>query len=87
MIQYKSKEEIELMRESSLLVSKTLAEVAKIIRPGISTAALDKIAEQFILDHGATPSFKGYQDFPFACCISVNDAVVHGFPTKDILKE
>ena len=87
MIHYKSKEEIELMRESSLLVSKTLAEVAKMIRPGISTAALDKIAEQFILDHGATPSFKGYQDFPFACCISVNDAVVHGFPTKDILKE
>jgi len=75
------------MRESSLLVSKTLAEVAKIIRPGISTLELDKIAEQFIRDHGATPSFKGYQDFPFACCISVNDAVVHGFPTKGILKE
>jgi methionyl aminopeptidase len=87
MIHYKSKAEIELMRESSLLVSKTLAEVAKIIRPGISTLELDKIAEQFIRDHGATPSFKGYQDFPFACCISVNDAVVHGFPTKDILKE
>jgi methionyl aminopeptidase len=87
MIHYKTKAEIELMRESSLLVSKTLAEVAKIIRPGISTLELDKLAEQFIRDHGATPSFKGYQDFPFACCISVNDAVVHGFPTKDLLKE
>ena len=86
MIQYKTKLEIELIRESSLLVSKTLAEVAKFIKPGISTLDLDKIAEQFILDNGGLPSFKGYQDFPFACCISVNDAVVHGFPTKDILK-
>lgn len=87
MIHYKSKEEIALLRESSLLVSKTLAEVAKIVRAGISTLELDKIAEEFIFDNGATPSFKGYQDFPFACCISVNDAVVHGFPTKDLLKE
>src|SRR5689334_10559195 len=87
MIHYKSKAEIELMRESSLLVSKTLAEVAKIIRPGISTLELDAFAEKFILDNKATPSFKGYQDFPYACCISVNDAVVHGFPTKDALKD
>src|SRR5882757_1103846 len=87
MIHYKSKAEIELVRESSLLVSKTLAEVAKLIRPGISTFELDAFAERFILDHNATPSFKGYQDFPFACCISVNDAVVHGFPTKDVLKD
>ena len=87
MIHYKSKAEIELIRESSLLVSKTLAEVAKLIRPGISTFELDAFAEKFILDNKATPSFKGYQDFPFACCISVNDAVVHGFPTKDILKD
>ncbi|MGG9961372.1 type I methionyl aminopeptidase [Ferruginibacter sp. SUN106] len=87
MIHYKSKEEIELMRESSLLVSKTLAEVAKIIRPGISTLELDQFAEKFILDNKALPSFKGYQDFPYACCISVNDAVVHGFPTKDVLKD
>jgi methionyl aminopeptidase len=87
MIHYKTKAEIELIRESSLLVSKTLAEVAKIIRPGISTIEVDSIAETFIRDHGATPSFKGFQDFPFACCISVNDAVVHGFPTKDLLKE
>ncbi len=87
MIHYKTKAEIELIRESSLLVSKTLAEVAKLIKPGISTWELDQFAEQVIRDNGATPSFKGYHDFPFACCISVNDAVVHGFPTKDVLKD
>jgi methionyl aminopeptidase len=87
MIHYKTKAEIELMRESSLLVSKSLAEVAKLIRPGISTLELDQFADKFITDNGATPSFKGYQGFPFACCISVNDAVVHGFPTKDLLKD
>ncbi len=87
MIHYKSKVEIELIRESSLLVSKTLAELAKIIRAGISTLEVDRIAEEFIRDNAATPSFKGFQDFPFACCISVNDAVVHGFPTRDYLKE
>lgn len=87
MIHYKTKAEIELIRESSLLVSKTLAEVAKIIKPGISTFELDQYAEKIIRDNGATPSFKGYQDFPFACCISVNDAVVHGFPTKEVLKD
>src|SRR4249919_1362225 len=87
MIHYKSKAEVEIMRESNLLLSKALAEVAKIIRPGISTLDIDRLAEEFILDNGATPSFKGYQDFPFACCMSVNDAVVHGFPTKDELKE
>ena len=89
MIHYKTKEEIELMRISSLLVSKTLATLAKEIKPGISTAQLNAIAEQFIRDNGAAPSFKGYGDpaFPFACCMSVNDAVVHGFPTKKELKE
>lgn len=87
MIHYKTKEEIELIRISSLLVSKTLAEVAKIIRPGISTFELDEFAEKFIRDNGAVPSFKGYQDFPFTCCISVNDAVVHGFPVKEPLKD
>ncbi len=87
MIHYKSKAEIELIRESSMLVSKTLAEVAKHIRAGISTMEIDRIAEEFIRANGATPSFKGFQDFPFACCISVNDAVVHGFPTNAPLKE
>lgn len=86
MILYKTKAEIELIRESSLLVSKTLAEVATIIRPGITTLYLDQFAEKFIKANGAIPSFKGYRSFPFTCCISVNDAVVHGFPTKDELK-
>lgn len=87
MIHYKTKAEIELMRESSLLVSETLSELAKIIRPGITTLQLDGFAEQFIIDNGAIPSFKGYHHFPFACCISVNDAVVHGFPTNYELKD
>jgi len=87
MIYYKTKAEIELMRESALLLGKTIAEVAKFIKPGISTLELDKIANQFIGDHGAIPSFKDYRGYPFAACISVNDAVVHGFPNKDELKE
>ncbi len=87
MIIYKSKAEIELMRESSLLVSETLALVASYIKPGVTTLALDKIAEEFILDNGASASFKGYNGFPFTCCISVNDAVVHGFPNKKELNE
>jgi methionyl aminopeptidase len=89
MIHYKTKEEVELMRQSCLLVSKTLALVASVIRPGISTFEINNIAEKFIQDNGASPSFKGYGNppFPFACCISVNDAVVHGFPVKDELKD
>lgn len=89
MINYKTREEIELMRISSLLVSKTHAAVAAILRPGITTLEIDAYAEKFIRDHGATPSFKGYGSppFPFACCISVNDAVVHGFPNNIPLKD
>jgi methionyl aminopeptidase len=85
MIHYKNKAEIELMRESALLVSEALAVVAAKIKPGVTTMQLDKIAEEFIKDNKATASFKGYHGFPFACCISVNDAVVHGFPTNDEL--
>jgi methionyl aminopeptidase len=80
MIHLKTEEEIELLRESSLLVGKTLAEVAKRIRPGIETIVLDNVAETFIRDHGAEPGFKGYNGFPFTLCISVNEQVVHGFP-------
>jgi len=87
MIHYKSKAEIELMRESSLLVSKTLALVASLIRPGITTMQLDTAAEAFIKEQNAVPSFKGYKGFPYASCISVNDAIVHGFPTNDLLKD
>jgi methionyl aminopeptidase len=86
MIQYKSNEEIELIRESSLLVAKTLAEVASRIRPGVTTLELDKVAESFIRDHGAVPGFKGYHGFPFTLCISPNEVVVHGFPSGTVLK-
>jgi len=87
MIHYKSDEEIEIQRESSLLVGKTLAEVAKHISPGVKTETLDKIAEEFILDNGAVPGFKGYGGFPATLCISVNDEVVHGIPGKRELKD
>jgi len=82
MIFYKSDEEIEIQRQSSLLVGKTLAEVAKAIKPGIKTIELDAIAEEFIRDHGAVPGFKGYGGFPATLCISVNEAVVHGIPDE-----
>jgi len=85
MIYLKTAEEIELMRESNLLVSKTLAEVGKHVRPGVSTATLDEIAEAFIRDHDAVPGFKGYQGFPATLCTSVNSQVVHGIPSKDVV--
>lgn len=88
MIYYKTDEEISLIRESCILVSKTLAEVGSYIQPGISTQRLDEIAETFIRDHGATPAFKGYRNFPASLCISVNEEVVHGIPAADkLLKE
>ncbi len=88
MIIYKSDEQIELVRESSLLVGKTLAEVAKLIRPGINPIELDKVAEEFIRDNQAIPAFKGYGGtFPNSLCLSVNDVVVHGIPGKEVLKE
>ena len=79
-ILYKIAEEIELIRRSSLLVGKTLAEVALHLQPGITTAKLDEIAEQFILDHGALPSFKGYHGYKSTLCVSINEEVVHGIP-------
>jgi len=87
MIRIKTNEEVELIRESALLVSRTLAELASILKPGITTAQLDKRAEEFIHSHQAIPSFKNYRGYPFATCISVNDAVVHGFPNNKELKE
>lgn len=83
----KTEEEIELLRESSLLVGKTLAEVAKILEPGVSTAKLDSLAEEFILDHGAKPGFKGYGGFPSTLCISINEEVVHGIPGDRLIKD
>lgn len=91
MIYLKSESEIERMRESAQLVSLTLAEVAKHIEPGVQTAKLDQIAEDFIKEHDARPAFKGYgppnNPFPGTLCISVNEQVVHGFPGKYRLKE
>jgi methionyl aminopeptidase len=80
MIFYKTGEEIERIKKSSLLVGKTLAEVAKIIEPGVTTLDLDKVAEEFIRDNNAIPGFLGYGGFPNTLCTSVNSAVVHGIP-------
>lgn len=87
MIYYKTNDEIELMRKSALLVSKSLTEVAKILKPGITTLSIDKLIGEFIADNKAIPSFLNYNRFPFNSCISVNDVVVHGFPNKYELKE
>ena len=79
-VHIKTDEEVELLRESSLLVGKTLAAVADRIKPGVTTLELDAVAEEFIRDHGAEPGFKGYGGFPNSLCTSVNEAVVHGIP-------
>ncbi len=87
MIYLKTDEEIELMRISNLLVAKTLGEVAKAVKPGVSTLELDKIAEAFIRDNGGTPAFLNYQGFPNTLCTSVNEQVVHGIPNDKPLQE
>ncbi|MBR2368971.1 MAG: type I methionyl aminopeptidase [Paludibacteraceae bacterium] len=87
MIYLKTPEEIALLRASNQLVGKTLAEVAKHIRVGVTTLELDKIAEDFIRSNGAVPGFLGYGGFPNTLCISVNDQVVHGIPSNYALKE
>jgi methionyl aminopeptidase len=87
MIHLKTQEEIELLRENNLLVSATLAEVAKHIKPGITTLQLDAIAEKFIRSHGAVPGFLGYGGFPNTLCVSVNEQVVHGIPSDYALRE
>ena len=92
MIFLKTDDEIELLRQSNLLVGKTLAEVAKLITPGVTTRQLDKVAEEFIRDHGAIPTFKGFPNpyggpFPASLCTSVNEQVVHGIPNDTPLKD
>lgn len=92
MIYLKTDEEIELLRKANLLVSGTLAEIAKIVRPGITTLEMDALAEQYIRDNGAVPTFKGFPNpngpaFPASICTSVNDVVVHGIPDSVPLKE
>ncbi|GAB3778161.1 type I methionyl aminopeptidase [Spirosoma horti] len=87
MIFYRSDEEIALIKISAQVLGKAHAEVAKLIRPGIATKELDKVAETFIKDNGGSPSFLGYNKFPASLCISVNDVVVHGFPSKYELRD
>ena len=87
MIYYKTQEEIELLRKSNMLVAKTHGEIAKMIQPGVTTKELDKRAEEFILDNGGKPGFKGYNGYPSTLCVSLNDEVVHGMPGDIVLKE
>lgn len=87
MIFYKTEEEIQIIRESADILGRAHGEVAKNVRPGVKTEYLDKIAEEFIKDHGATASFKGYNGFPATLCISTNEVVVHGFPSEYELKD
>ncbi len=86
-IRIKTDEEIEFLRQSNLMVSKTLALMGELLKPGIETNYLDKIAEEFIRDNGGIPSFKGYSGFPASLCISINDEVVHGIPSEREIKE
>lgn len=87
MIHLKTEEEIQVIRESAQILGKAHGEVAKLIKPGVKTSTLDKVAEEFIRDHKGIPSFKHYNGFPATLCISVNDVVVHGFPGTYELKE
>jgi methionyl aminopeptidase len=87
MIQFKSEEEIGIIKESALILGKAHGEVAKHVKEGVKTSFLDKIAEEYIRDNKAIPSFKGYNGFPASLCISVNEVVVHGFPSQYQLKD
>ena len=87
MILYKTDAEVDLMKQSAVLVSKTLTEVAKTLKPGITTFQLDRLCFEFIRDHKAIPSFLNYRGYPFTICASVNDVVVHGFPNNSAIKE
>ncbi|PRY86652.1 type I methionyl aminopeptidase [Mongoliibacter ruber] len=87
MIHYKSSEEVELIKESAQILGKAHGEVAKYVKEGVKTSFLDKIAEEYIRDNDGVPSFKGYNGFPSSLCISVNEVVVHGFPSDYVLKD
>lgn len=87
MIHYKTSEEVELIKKSADILGRAHGEVAKHVKVGVKTSFLDKIAEEFIRDHGGVPSFKGYNGFPASLCISVNEVVVHGFPSQYELKD
>ncbi|GAA4143148.1 type I methionyl aminopeptidase [Sphingobacterium lactis] len=86
-VYYKTVEEIEQVRESADVLSQLLAEIAGLVKPGITTLSLDKFAYDFIKDHKGTPAFLNYHGFPYSLCISVNDQIVHGFPSDYVLKD
>lgn len=87
MVQYKSADEVEIIKVGAQILGRAHGEVARLIKPGVTTRLLDKKAEEYIMDHGGVPSFKNYNGFPASLCISVNEVVVHGFPGDYELKE
>lgn len=88
MVHLKTEEEIQIIKESAQILGKTHGEIAKLVKPGVKTSVLDKVAEEFIRDHGGIPSFKNYNgSFPASLCISVNEVVVHGIPSNYELRE
>lgn len=87
MIFFKTEEELELMRISAMLISDTIAEIAKVLKPGITTLSLDELADTYIRDHDAVPSFYNYEGYPFHICTSVNDVVAQGRPSQRILRD
>jgi len=87
MIIFKTDEEVELMHISAMLVSDTITEIAKVLKPGITTLSLDELAAEYIRDHDAVPSFLNYEGYPFHICTSINDVIAHGRPGKRILRE
>lgn len=86
-VTYKTEEDIQQLRIAADILSRLLGEIAAEIKPGITTLSLDKFAHDYIQDHGGKPAFLGYHDFPFSLCISVNDQIVHGFPSEYVIKE
>lgn len=87
MIQIKSQEEIKIMREGGIILANVLNQIEKMVKSGVTTIELDRAAEALILKQGALPAFKGYEGFPYSLCTSVNEEIVHGFPSERILKE
>ncbi|MDO8486075.1 MAG: type I methionyl aminopeptidase [Candidatus Staskawiczbacteria bacterium] len=87
MIKLKSEEEIKIIAEGGKILATVLKEIEKMVKPGITTMELDRAAEALILKQGALPAFKGYEGFPYSLCASVNEVIVHGFPSNEILKE
>ncbi len=87
MVYLKTEDELVIIRESAQILGKAHGEIARVIKPGVKTMVLDKLAEEYIRDHGGIPSFKNYRGFPSSLCISANDIVVHGFPGNYEIKE